>query len=153
MKKEGKEIKIPAIEKGTVIDHIPSRVTFKIIRLVDPQEFENTISLALNLDSKRLGKKGVIKMSNRFLSQEEVNKVAVLAPEATVSIIKNYRVSKKIEAKVPNHIERIVKCSNPNCITNHETVKTSFSLEEGEPLRIRCAYCERTMGRDDIRLN
>ena len=150
--KVGKEITIPAIKEGTVIDHIPSRVTFKIIRLIDPQEFEHTISLALNLDSKKMGKKGVIKISNRFLTKEEVNKIAILAPQATVSIIKDYKVTEKIRITVPKEINKIVKCSNPNCITNAEDVKTKFTMVQEDPLRIRCSYCERTMGRDDIRL-
>ena len=148
-----KEIKIPAIKEGSVIDHIPSRDTFKIMKLVDPQEYQHTISLALNLDSKRQGKKGVIKLSNRILTQEEVNKIAILAPKATVSIIKDYNVQKKIEVRVPKEIKKIVKCSNPNCITNLEDVKTRFTLENEEPLKLRCAYCERTMKRDDIKLN
>ena len=148
-----KEIKIPAIKDGSVIDHIPSRSTFKIMKLVDPQEYTHTISLALNLDSKRQGKKGVIKLTNRTLTAEEVSKIAILAPKATVSIIKDYKVEKKIEVKVPKEIKKIVKCSNPNCITNLEDVDTSFNLEEEEPLKLRCAYCERTMKRDDIKLN
>lgn len=151
--KAGKEIRIPAIKDGTVIDHIPSRDTFKIIRLVDPQEFEHAISLALNLESKKMGKKGVIKISNRTLSKDEVNKVAILAPQATVSFINNYEVKKKIRVKVPDVIEKIVKCSNPNCITNVEDIKTRFMLEKERPLKIRCVYCERTMSRDDIKLN
>ncbi len=148
-----KEIKIPAIKEGTVIDHIPSRDTFKIIRLANPQEYEHTISLALNLDSKKLSKKGVIKMSNRFLTKEEVDKIAILAPEATVSIIRDYKIKEKIKVTVPEKIRKIVRCSNPNCITNSEEVITRFSLVEKEPLKIRCDYCERTMSREDIRLN
>ncbi|MBR9699063.1 aspartate carbamoyltransferase regulatory subunit [Candidatus Woesearchaeota archaeon] len=148
-----KEIKIPAIKEGTVIDHIRSRETFKIMRLANPQEFEHTINVALNLKSKKMGKKGVIKFSNRVLTQDEVNKVALLAPEATVSIIEDYKVKKKIRIKIPQIIENIVKCSNPNCITNKEDVKTRFDLAKEEPLQIRCAYCERMMGREDIHLN
>jgi aspartate carbamoyltransferase regulatory subunit len=149
----GKEIKIPAIKDGTVIDHIPSRVTFKIMRLLDPQEYEHTISLALNLKSKKIGKKGVIKISDRTLTKEEVDKVAILAPKATVSIIKDYKVKNKITIKVPDVMENIVKCSNPNCITNIEEVKTRFNLVSEDPFKIRCAYCERSMSRDDIKLN
>lgn len=148
-----KEIVVPAIKEGTVIDHIPSRVTFKIMKLADPQEYEHVITVGLNLQSKKIGKKGVIKISDRFLTEEEVNKVAILAPQASVSIIKNYEVSKKIRVHVPQVIEKIVKCSNPNCITNVENVKTRFHLETENPLKIRCDYCERTMGREDIVLN
>ncbi|MBD3164652.1 aspartate carbamoyltransferase regulatory subunit [Candidatus Woesearchaeota archaeon] len=148
-----REIKIPAIKDGTVIDHIPSRITFKIMRLIDPQEYNHTINLALNLNSKKMGKKGIIKLSSRKLTQDEVNKISILAPNATVSIIRDYAVKKKIEVKIPRLIEKIVRCSNPNCITNAEDVRTRFSLVSKEPFSIRCNYCERAMSRDDIKLN
>ena len=148
-----KEIVVPAIKEGTVIDHIPSRATLKIMKLADPQEFTHTITMGLNLDSKKLGKKGVIKISDRFLTEEEVSKIALLAPQATVSIIKNYTVVKKIKVHVPKIVEKIVRCSNPNCITNVERVSTKFRVVEENPLRIKCQYCERLMARDDITLN
>ena len=147
-----KEISIPAIDNGTVIDHIPSRETFKIIRIIDPKEYEHIINLAINLNSKKLGKKGVIKLNDRFLTQEEVNKIGILAPEATVSIIKDYKVKEKITVKIPKVINNIVKCSNPNCMTNVEAVNTRFDVISDEPFKIRCNYCERTMGRKDIKL-
>ncbi len=148
-----KHIAIPAIENGTVIDHVPSRETFKIMKLLELNEFIHPITIALNLESKRIGKKGMIKINDRVLSEEEVNKVAILAPQATVNIIKDYKVREKILVRVPNLIEKIVKCSNPNCITNIEDVKTRFELVAENPLKLRCAYCERTIGRDDIKLN
>ena len=148
-----KEIVVPAIKEGTVIDHIPSRDTFRIMRLLNPQEYQHTITIALNLHSNKIGKKGVIKISNRILTESEVNKVAILAPEATVSIIKNYEVQDKINVKLPEEVYNIVKCSNPNCVTNMQPVKTRFTLLEENPLKIRCWYCERSMGRDDIALN
>ena len=147
-----KEIKIPAIKDGSVIDHIPSRDTFRIIRILDPQEFKHTINLALNLKSKKMGKKGVIKIDDRYLTEEEVNKIGILAPHATVSIIKNYKVKEKIRVEAPKQIKIIVQCSNPNCITNMEDVKTDFSILSQEPLKIFCKYCERSMGREDIEL-
>ncbi|MFH1054553.1 MAG: aspartate carbamoyltransferase regulatory subunit [Candidatus Altiarchaeota archaeon] len=145
-------ITIPAIEEGTVIDHIPSRQTFRIIRIIDPQEFEHVINVALNLESRKMGKKGIVKISNRILTKDEVDKIALLAPEATVSIIKDYKVAEKTTVRVPEKVERIVKCPNTNCITNHEKVDTKFTVEEKEPLKMRCVYCERTMGREDIKL-
>jgi aspartate carbamoyltransferase regulatory subunit len=147
-----REITIPAIEEGTVIDHIPSRQTFRIIRIIDPKEFEHVINVALNLDSKKMGKKGIVKMSNRVLTDDEVDKIALLAPEATVSIIKNFKVTEKAQVKVPDRVKRIVECPNPNCVTKRELVDTDFTVEEKEPLVMRCVYCERTIGREDIKL-
>ncbi len=147
-----KEFVIPAIKDGSVIDHIPSKATFRVMKLLDPKEYEHTINIALNLPSKKMGKKGLIKISSRTLTEEEVNKIALLAPDATVNIIKDYEVLKKTVVKVPKIVENIVKCSNPNCITNVEHVATRFLLLTEEPLRMHCFYCERVMGRDDISL-
>ena len=147
-----KEIIIPAIENGTVIDHIPSKVTFRVMRLLDPKEYTNTINVALNLESKKMGKKGLIMISGRMLTQDMVNKVALLAPSATVSIIKDYSVSKKVVVKVPEMIINLVKCTNPNCITNMEEVNTKFLTIKEIPLKLRCVYCEREISREDIQL-
>lgn len=147
-----KELKVPAIKEGTVIDHIPSRDTFKVMRILDLKEFNHAISVALNLKSKALGKKGIIKVGNRFLTQDEVNKIAILAPHATVNIIKNYEVKEKIKVALPNEINNIVKCSNPNCITNNEKVKTSFQVVNKAPLQVICHHCERVMEASDITL-
>jgi len=147
-----KELKVPGIKEGTVIDHIPSRVTFKVMRILDLKEFKHVISVVLNLKSKALGKKGIIKIGSRFLTQEEVNKIAILAPNATVNIIKNYEVKEKIKVSLPDKLKNIIKCSNPNCITNNEKVKTSFRVINKLPLQVMCNHCERVMGADDIQL-
>ena len=145
-----KERKVPAIKDGTVIDHIPSRETFRIIRILNPQEFNHPISVTLNLDSKKMGKKGVIKIDNRFLSKNEVNKIALLAPNATVSIIKNFKIEEKITVKIPKELIGIIDCSNPQCITNKEQVNTTFKVIRENPLEVKCHYCERVYDKDDI---
>ena len=147
-----RELNIPAIKEGTVIDHIPSRVTFKVMRILDLKEFKHIISVALNLKSKAMGKKGIIKVGSRFLTQDEVNKIAILAPNATVNIIKNYKVKEKIKVNLPNDIHNIIKCSNPNCITNEEKVKTLFHIINKAPLQVLCHHCERVMVSEDITL-
>jgi len=150
--KEIKELKVPAIKEGTVIDHIPSRVTFKVMRILDLKEFNHIISIALNLKSKTLGKKGIIKIGKRFLTQDEVNKIAILAPRATVNIIRDYNVKEKIKVDIPKEIHNIVKCSNPNCITNNEKAKTFFQVIDATPLQIICNHCERVMTSSEITL-
>ena len=147
-----RELKVPAIKEGTVIDHIPSRVTFKVMRILDLKEFKHTISVALNLKSKSMGKKGIIKVGSRFLTQDEVNKIAILAPQASVNIIKDYKVKEKIKVNIPDEIHNIIKCSNPKCITNNEKVKTSFSVINKSPLQVLCHHCERVMEAKDITL-
>ena len=147
-----RELNIPAIKEGTVIDHIPSRVTFKVMRILDLKEFKHIISVALNLKSKAMGKKGIIKVGSRFLTQDEVNKIAILAPNATVNIIKNYEVKEKIKVNLPGTIHTIIKCSNPKCITNNEKVKTLFHVINKAPLQVLCHHCERVMESKDIAL-
>ena len=147
-----KERKVPAIKDGTVIDHIPSRDTFRIIRILNPQEFIHPISVALNLESKKIGKKGVIKIDNRFLTKGEVNRIAILAPKATVSIIKNYKVQHKIKVKIPEELVGIINCNNPLCITNKENVISKFKVLSKEPLEVKCHYCERVYSKDELEI-
>jgi aspartate carbamoyltransferase regulatory subunit len=147
-----KERRIPAIKEGTVIDHIPSRDTFRIIRILNPQEFKYPINVALNLDSKKMGNKGMIKIDNRFLTKDEVNKIAILAPNATVSIIKNYKVKQKITVKLPEELVSVLNCTNPVCITSKEIVVSKFKVLREEPFEVKCHYCERVYGKDEVQI-
>jgi aspartate carbamoyltransferase regulatory subunit len=145
-----KELTVSAIEEGTVIDHIPTEMTFKVVDILDLHDTDKIISVAINLSSKKLGKKGIVKVGGKNLSEAEVNKIALIAPHATVNIVKNYEVIEKINVKIPNLIEGIVKCFNPKCVTNHEDITTKFYLISEDPLKIRCHYCERVMESSDI---
>ncbi|MBN1156478.1 aspartate carbamoyltransferase regulatory subunit [Candidatus Woesearchaeota archaeon] len=147
-----KELKISAIENGTVIDHVPAEKAFDVADILDLDGIENIISIATNLKSKKVGKKGIIKIGGKILSKEETDKIAIIVPTATINIIKNYRVISKAKVRLPERIEKIVKCFNPNCITNKENVVTKFMVIKENPLRLRCEYCERVMKRGDIRL-
>jgi len=147
-----KERRIPAIKDGTVIDHIPSRDTFRIIRILNPQEFKYPINVALNLHSKKMGNKGMIKIDNRFLTKDEVNKIAILAPNATVSIIKNYKVIEKIQVKLPEELVGVLNCTNPVCITSKENVISKFKVLREESLEVKCHYCERVYGKDEVEI-
>ena len=147
-----KELKVSAIREGTVIDHIPSDATFKVVDILNLENVDNVVSVATNLPSKKLGKKGIIKVGGKDLTKEEVDKIALIAPNATLNLIKNYGVVKKIRLDIPDNIYGIVKCFNPKCITNSEPMKTKFSIISKNPLILRCMYCERTMRKDDVEL-
>lgn len=147
-----RELKISAIEDGTVIDHIPTDATFKVAEILDLENHNGVVSIATNLQSKRIGKKGIIKVGGKSLTQAEVNKIAIVAPDATVNIIKNYDVKEKIKVKTPDVIDNVVKCSNPVCITNNEQIPTKFYVAKKDPLKIKCHYCERSMGKEDIEI-
>jgi len=140
-----KELKVQPIKDGTVIDHIPPGNALKVLKILGLTEKmpESVISIAINVVGKR-GKKDIVKIENRELKAEEVDKIALIAPNATINIIRNYEVAEKRKVEVPDEIVGIVKCSNPNCITNiKEPIKTRFVVKSRHPLKIKCYYCER----------
>jgi aspartate carbamoyltransferase regulatory subunit len=106
----------------------------------------------MNLESKKMGTKDIIKIENKALNQQELNKIALVAPNANISIIKDYEVAKKMKVTLPKTITGIVKCFNPNCITNRDGVTTRFWIVDEKPIKLRCHYCERHMKRKGIKL-
>ena len=112
-----KKLKVSAIENGTVLDHIPANQLFKVINILELTKCQNQITFGTNLDSKLLGKKAIIKVSDRYFADDEINKVALVAPLAKINIIKNFEVVEKRIISVPEEISGIAKCSTPKCIT------------------------------------
>jgi aspartate carbamoyltransferase regulatory subunit len=147
-----KEHSVSKIKDGTVIDHIPSKSTLKVVNILNLEKHRNIISIGTNLHSKVMGKKGIVKIGGKTLTQEEVDKVAIIAPYVTVNLIKDYEVKKKLKVSVPDEVENIIKCSNPNCITNHEKADTKFKVLKKKPVKVMCKYCERVMEKEDIKL-
>jgi len=138
-----KELKVSAIEHGTVIDHIPANAVFQVIRILKLESFENMVLFATNLESKKYGTKGIIKVSNKFFKPEELNKIALVAPHASIIEIRNFQVFSKTVVQTPDFIKGIVKCFNPNCITNIEAVVAKFAVVDKEDIRLKCQYCEK----------
>jgi aspartate carbamoyltransferase regulatory subunit len=147
----GRELSVTAIRNGTVIDHIRNEATFKVAEVLSVQKEASQVLVGMNLPSERVGRKGIIKVENRELTPQEVNKIALIAPEATVNIIKNFEVVDKRYVQVQDRVEDIVKCFNPNCITNRQAdTSTAFEVVGEEPTTLRCVYCERHMAGNDI---
>lgn len=144
-----KPMKIPRIKNGTVIDHITAANAIKVLRILDiPQQQGSTVSVAINVKSK-MGKKDIVKVENREIAHTEVDKIALIAPKATINIIRKYEVKEKHKVKLPNELIGIAKCSNPTCISNREEpVQSRFIVLDKDKPRIRCYYCEREP--DDI---
>ncbi len=138
-----KELQVSAIENGTVIDHIPAEKLFDVINVLGIDKMENAMTFGTNLRSSKLGKKAIVKIWDKFLEDDEVNKLALVAPDAKINIIRDYDVAEKKLVKVPNHVEAIVKCMNPKCITNHEYVRTRFEVVHKSPIVLKCHYCEK----------
>ncbi len=137
------KLEVSAIKDGTVIDHIPAGNLFKVISILDLDNIKGTITFGTNFKSDRLGKKAIIKLSNVFFKERDINRIALVAPQAKLNIIKDYKVVEKKVVEVPDEIEGIVKCVNPKCITNHEEIRTKFIVVEKEKIKLRCNYCEK----------
>ncbi len=153
MEKCGKELKVSAIKNGTVLDHIPTNQLFKVMSILGLKDCQNQITFGMNLDSKLLGKKAIIKVSDRFFEETEINKVALVAPQAKINIIKDFEVVEKKVLRVPDEIVGIVKCANPKCITNHEPITTKFSTNfDGETFKLHCRYCEKDTGSENLKI-
>lgn len=139
-----KELKVTPIKNGTVIDHIPPGFALKVLHVLKiPEETSSAVSVAMNVKSK-MGKKDIVKIENKELDKREVNKISLIAPKATINIIRDYEVVKKHRVQLPDEIVGIVKCSNPTCISNsREPVESRFILVSKDPPHIKCYYCER----------
>ena len=144
MESISKELKVSALENGTVLDHIPAENVYKALDILNLKGIENQITIGINLNSKLYGKKGIIKIADRFFEDDELNKLALIAPHATVNIIRNFQVVEKKQLTMPDRIEGIASCMNPKCITNHQPVKTKFSVvNENGKISLVCHYCEK----------
>lgn len=152
MKNKRTELKVSAIRNGTVIDHIPAEAVSQVFDILNLDSTENQVYFGTNLDSKKLGKKGIIKISDKYFEDEEINKISLVAPNATLIEIKDYEVVRKEKVHLPEKINRVVKCINPKCVTNNQKVPTSFLVREDHKgnMRLFCQYCEKTMGRENI---
>jgi len=150
--KEDKTLSVSAIRKGTVIDHIPSKSVFKVLTILGLDQIESQITFGTNLHSNRLGSKGIIKVSDKFFEDEEINKIALIAPEAKLNIIMDFDVVEKKLVTVPDMVKGIVKCMNPMCITNHDNVKTKFNVIKKNEISLKCHYCEKITDQEHMEI-
>lgn len=146
------ELKVSAIRNGTVIDHIPSNVVYQVFGILNLHEMTSQVYMGTNLDSDKLGKKGIIKISDKYFEDEEINKVALVAPLATLIEIRDYDVIKKEKVNLPDRVDKIVKCINPKCVTNNQKVPTAFAVtrDHNNKMKLFCEYCEKTMAQENI---
>ncbi|MFH2021439.1 MAG: aspartate carbamoyltransferase regulatory subunit [archaeon] len=147
-----KEVRVNAIKDGTVIDHIPSEYTFKVAEILGIKNAKSVVSVASNLASKTSGLKGIIKVEDFLLKEKDVQKIALIAPQVTLSIVHDYKVISKHKLTLPEEVGDLIRCNNKNCITNYEKIKTRFIIESIEPLRLRCHHCENYIGKSEIEL-
>ncbi|HUR69559.1 MAG TPA: aspartate carbamoyltransferase regulatory subunit [Candidatus Thermoplasmatota archaeon] len=138
------ELKVQPIRNGTVIDHIAPGNAIRVLRILNMPRpgWTSVLTAAMNVPSAK-GRKDILKIEDRELDPTEVNKISLIAPQATINIVREYEVIRKEVVQLPEKVSGLVKCPNPNCVTNHEPVKTQFLVAAREPLRLRCGYCDR----------
>ena len=144
------ELVVSAIKNGTAIDRIPPKSLFKVISILGLDRIDAQITFGNNLDSKKLGKKAIVKITDRFFDDGEVNKIALVAPEAKLNTIRDYCVVEKREVQVPDEVTGIVKCVNPKCITNNERITTKFYVTAKRPVTLKCHYCEKMIEQEQM---
>lgn len=148
-----KILQVAALRNGTVIDHIPADKLFKVFSILNLEDYKEIVTLGNNLASKAIGRKGIIKISDRFFAEDETNKISLIAPNAKINTIQEYKVVEKRSLKLPEEITEIVHCPNPACITNHQPVKTRFHiLSENNENRLKCHYCEREVNLEEVKI-
>ncbi len=145
-----KQLSVSAIKEGTVIDHIPASALFKVVSILNLDKLDTMITIGNSLGSNKLGKKGIIKLSKVFFKDEEINKIALVAPCAKLNIIRDYDVVEKRVVEIPDEINSIAKCVNPKCITNNEKVNTRFEVVSKAEVKLKCHYCEKITDQNNI---
>ncbi|MGA1976521.1 MAG: aspartate carbamoyltransferase regulatory subunit [Bacteroidales bacterium] len=150
--KEPKQLSVSAIQNGTVIDHIPAKNLFKVIQILGLDRIDSQITFGTNLESKKLGKKAIIKISGKYFADDDINRIALVAPDAKLNIIKDYEVVEKKVVEVPDNITGIARCMNPKCITNFEAVITRFRVVSKKNVSLKCHYCEKITDQDNLQI-
>ena len=147
-----KDLIVAALQNGTVIDHIPTNKLFTVVQMLELDKSNDSVTIGNNYSSKRLGKKGLIKVADRFFSDEEISRLAVVCPNIRLCIIQDYEVVEKKEVQLPEQLTNVVKCANPVCITNNEPMKTIFNVSDKKTGIVKCHYCGKTQCIDNIKL-
>ena len=140
---------VAALRNGTVIDHLNAGMALKALEVIGLPK-NGVALLGIGLTSSKMGRKDIMKLENVELTPAEAEKLAVFGPQATVVVIRDYKVVSKVSVKLPETIAGILKCPNPNCITNHERGETRFRVETTKPLHVRCHYCERRIREEEF---
>jgi len=150
--KEVKQMSVSAIQNGTVIDHVPAKNLFKVISILGLDRIDNQITFGTNLESQKLGRKAIIKISGLYFADEDINKIALVAPDAKLNIIRDYEVVEKKVVVVPDTIVGIARCMNPKCITNFEPVTTRFRVISKKNVSLKCHYCEKITNQENMQI-
>ena len=147
-----KDLIVAALENGTVIDHIPTNKLFKVVQMLELDKSNDSVTIGNNYSSKLLGRKGLIKVADRFFSDDEISRLAVVCPNIQLCIIRDYEVVEKKVVFLPDQLTNVVKCANPVCITNNEPMKTVFYVKDKIDGIVKCHYCGKEQCIENIKL-
>lgn len=143
---------VAAIENGTVIDHIPAEKTYQVVNLLRLENLSTQVTIGYNYKSRKLGSKGIIKVEDKFFTDEEISRLSVVAPNIVLNIIRNFEVVEKKTVITPDELKGIVRCNNPKCITNNEPMQTLFHVTDKEHGTLKCHYCEKEQDINKVEL-
>ena len=146
------ELQVAALENGTVIDHIPASKIFEFINLLHLDKVSTSVTVCINLKSKKMGRKSILKIADRFFTDEELNQLSVVTPNVSLSIIRDYEVVEKKQVRMPEELVGIIKCDNHKCITNNEPMQTHFYVLDKEKGILQCRYCNREVTLSNVKL-
>ena len=152
MEMNKKERLVAAIENGTVIDHIPAEKTFQVVNLLELQKLSTPVTIGYNFTSSKVGCKGIIKVSDKFFTENEISRLSVVAPNIILNIIRDYEVVEKKQVITPDELCGIVKCNNPKCVTNNEPMATIFNVVDKAAGILKCHYCDKEQQIDNVEL-
>ena len=146
------ELYVRKIKDGTVIDHITPGFALDVLKILGIDgKGGQVLSAAVNVESKRQARKDIVKIQDRELKPGEVDKIALIAPNATINIIRNYEVASKKTVQLPEALQGILRCDNPSCISNsREPVEPNFRVDRRHPIRLKCHFCGHIMEREDV---
>lgn len=147
-----KERLVAAIENGTVIDHIPFDKTYQVATILELHNLTSPVTIGQGYPSSKIGRKGIIKVSDKFFTDEEISRLSVVAPKVVLSIIRDFEVVEKKTVETPDELHGIIKCNNPKCITNNEPMSTVFHVVDKANGICRCHYCDKEQQMNNVTL-
>lgn len=149
---DASQLLVRRIKDGTVIDHIEAGKALVVLRVIDITGKDgNVITVAMNVPSNKHIKKDIVKIENRFLMKYETDKLALIAPRATINIIKDYKLVEKRKIQLPDSIVGIFRCPNLKCISNsEEDIRSTLDIVDKQNIILECRYCARTLTINDL---
>ena len=145
-----KQLIVNKIDNGIVIDHItPAGTAFFVLQALKiDNHYPHSVFVAINVSSKRLGRKDVLKIRNIKESDLNLEMLGLLIAGSNLVVIEDYKIIRKVRLETPEYIRGLFQCPGHSCITRlHEDVEPEFKVIKGngtnESVKLRCIYCDK----------